>query len=203
MTRRDRSIVAVVLSVIVVVAAWLIIIQPKRNQASSLNTQISAAQSQLANAQAQVSTALANQAAYPQHYAEFTLLGEAAPSDPDVGSLIYQVSHAAAQTKIDFHTLSLSSTSTGAATPTAAPATLPTLPFQFTFEGSFFNLSSFFGKLQQFVTAATNTVAVSGRLLNLNSITLGPGPAGFPGITATVQATSYMAPASTATPTTP
>jgi Tfp pilus assembly protein PilO len=191
-----------VLSVILVVAAWLVIVQPKRNQASSLNTQISSAQSQLANAQAQVATALANKAAYAKNYAQYTLLGEAAPSDPDVGSLIYQISHAASQTAVTFRTLSLSSGSSSSPT-LAAAAALPTLPFQFTFDGNFFNLSSFFLKLQQFVTATSNQVAVNGRLLNLNSIQFGAGPNGFPGMTATVQATSYMAPASTATRTTP
>jgi Tfp pilus assembly protein PilO len=193
-----------VLSVILVVAAWLVIVQPKRNQASSLNTQISSAQSQLANAQAQVATAEANKAAYPKNYAQYTLLGEAAPSDPDVGSLIYQISHAAAQTAVTFRTLSLAASSTATASPASiATAALPTLPFQFTFDGNFFNLSNFFLKLQRFVTATSNEVAVSGRLLNLNSIQFGAGPNGFPGMTATVQATSYMAPASTATPTTP
>jgi hypothetical protein len=76
-------------------------------------------------------------------------------------------------------------------------AGFPTDQFTFSFTGDFFHLSDFFGRLQKFVVAGDRHVTVSGRLLTVNAITLGPGPNGFPQITATVSATAYMAPAST------
>jgi type II secretory pathway pseudopilin PulG len=75
------------------------------------------------------------------------------------------------------------------------PAGLPTLPFTFTFQGNFFHLADFFNRLERFVVATNKSVAVSGRLMSLNAISLGAGPHGFPQITATISATTYLVPA--------
>ncbi len=98
-----------------------------------------------------------------------------------------------------------SSTTPAAATQTAAAATppgtvvgdagFPTMPFAFTFEGSFFKLSDFFGRLQRFIVATNRRVAVSGRLLTIDGIGLGPGRKGFPQVKAGVSATAYLLPA--------
>jgi type II secretion system (T2SS) protein M len=77
------------------------------------------------------------------------------------------------------------------------PAGFPTEQFTFSFNGSFFHLSDFFNRLERFVVAHNGQITVSGRLLTINAISLGAGPAGFPQITANVSATTYMAPAST------
>jgi hypothetical protein len=69
------------------------------------------------------------------------------------------------------------------------------LPFSFTFQGNFFRLSDFFNRLQRFVTATNKRVSVSGRLMTLNAITLAPGKTGFPQISATISATTYIVPA--------
>lgn len=73
-------------------------------------------------------------------------------------------------------------------------AGFPTMPFSFTFDGSFFNLASFLGRLDQFVTTHHNGVAVSGRLLTLDAISLQFGPGGFPHMTAQVSAEAYVVP---------
>ena len=46
------------------------------------------------------------------------------------------------------------------------------------------------------VVASNKNVAVSGRLLTLNAISLGAAPAGFPQISASIAATAYLLPAS-------
>jgi type II secretory pathway pseudopilin PulG len=76
------------------------------------------------------------------------------------------------------------------------PAGFPIEPFTFTFQGNFFHLANFFGRLEQFVVADNQRVSVRGRLLSLDSISLVPGPAGFPQIAATVSATTYLLPSS-------
>lgn len=91
-----------------------------------------------------------------------------------------------------------------AATQAAAAATppgtvvgdagFPTMPFSFTFQGSFFKLSDFFGRLERFIVATNKRVAVSGRLLMIDGIGLGPGGKGFPQIKAGVAATAYLLP---------
>ena len=79
---------------------------------------------------------------------------------------------------------------------TIGPAGFPVEPFTFTFSGNFFHLANFFGRLQRFVVASNKKLSVSGRLMTLNGISLGPAAAGFPQITATISATTFLLPAS-------
>jgi type II secretory pathway pseudopilin PulG len=75
------------------------------------------------------------------------------------------------------------------------PAGFPAEPFTFTFRGNFFRLSNFLGRVERFVVANNNGVSVSGRLMTLNGISLGPGPQGFPQIQASIAATTFIVPA--------
>jgi hypothetical protein len=79
---------------------------------------------------------------------------------------------------------------------TLGPAGLPIEPFTFTFNGNFFHLANFFGRLDRFVMVHNQHLSVSGRLLSLNAISLSPGPKGFPQISATINATTYLTPQS-------
>jgi hypothetical protein len=75
-------------------------------------------------------------------------------------------------------------------------AGLATMPFQFTFNGSFFHLADFLGKVQRFIATKRSTVNVSGRLLQIDGIALTASPQGFPHMQANVAATTYLLPAS-------
>jgi hypothetical protein len=79
---------------------------------------------------------------------------------------------------------------------TIGAAGFPVEPFTFTFTGNFFHLANFFGRLQRFVVATNKKLSVSGRLMTLNGISLGPAARGFPQITATIGATTFLLPAS-------
>jgi len=216
MTVRDRMVLVIVAVIVAVAGVWFFVIQPKRDQSSKLATQVTAAQNQLDAARTQIATAEADRSTFARNYAAVAQLGEAVPADDDTASLIFQLQSAAARTGVDFQALVLNASATGADTPAAAgtssamqavtatlppgvavgPAGLPTLPFTFTFQGNFFHLANFFGRLEHFVTATNKKVAVSGRLMSLNGISLGAGPSGFPQITATISATTYLVPAS-------
>ena len=209
MTRRDRTVIAVVLAVAVVVAGWLLVVQPKRSQASKLATQISSAQSQLNTVRLQVAQDQAARATFSSSYTVLAKLGEAVPEDDNVPSLIFQIQSAASAAHVSFESLTLSGNSSstssapGAASAAAlppgasiGPAGFPVEPFTFTFDGSFFHLADFFGRLQRFVEANNKNISVSGRLMTLDGISLGAGPSGFPSIAATVNATTFLLPAS-------
>jgi hypothetical protein len=192
------------------------VIQPKRDQASKLGGQVTAAQKELATARSETALAEADRSTFARNYEAVADLGEAVPSDDDTPSLIYELQNAAHRARVDFLALVLnaasgsapapSTTSAGASTsqavtatlpPGAAvgPAGLPTLPFTFTFRGNFFHLANFFSRLERFVVATNKRVSVSGRLMTLNAISLGAAPSGFPQITATISATTYLVPA--------
>ena len=88
------------------------------------------------------------------------------------------------------------STSTAPLPPGASvgAAGLPTEQFTITLSGNYFNLSTFFNKLEGFVVNVNGTLTIRGRLMTINAINLVPGPNGFPQITATVSATTYIVP---------
>jgi type II secretory pathway pseudopilin PulG len=215
MTGRDRMVIVIVAIAAAIIGSWLLVIQPKRSQASKLGGQVKTEQSQLASAQAQVRDAEAAKSAFAGSYTAMARLGEAVPADDNVPSLIYQIQSAASASDVDFRDLTLNGGSSAAATGPAAsasatqaataalppgatvgPAGFPIEPFTFTFHGNFFHLSQFLGRVQRFVVASNKNVSVSGRLLTLNAISLGSGPAGFPQITASIAATAYLVPAS-------
>jgi Tfp pilus assembly protein PilO len=87
----------------------------------------------------------------------------------------------------------------GAADPAAAGAAgtqapgLESVPLDFEFRGSFFDLADFFHRMKRFVRVANNKIVVRGRLMTINSFAF-DAKQGFPQIKATVSATVYLAP---------
>jgi Tfp pilus assembly protein PilO len=223
-TGRDRIVVMVVLAVAAVVAGWMLVVSPKRSEASSLSSQIASEQSQLDSVRSQVDAGLAAQKAFAGQYAQLARLGEAVPPTDDIPSLIVQVQSAAQAAHVGFRGLQLtpgsssspatpstssgssgSSSSTGAAPaaplpPGAAvgPAGLPTENFTFTLSGSFFSLANFFNRLNNFVISRNSQLLISGRLMTINAINLSPGAAGSSRLSASVSATTYIVPSTQA-----
>jgi hypothetical protein len=156
------------------------------------------------------------QKAFAGQYAQLAKLGEAVPPDDDVPSLIYQVQSAAASSRVSFRGLQLTGGGSSSSTPasssgsssnssTAATAPLPpgasvgqaglpTEQFTITLSGNYFNLSTFFNKLEGFVVNVNGTLTIRGRLMTINAVNLVPGPSGFPQISASVSATTYIVP---------
>jgi type II secretory pathway pseudopilin PulG len=211
MSTRDRTILGVVCLIAAVVAPWLLVISPKRNEATKLQSQITAVQSQLSAVQAQLAQGEKARAAFASSYTTLVRLGEAVPTDDNTPSLIYQLQAASKQSGVQFQSLTFnagqggssgSGSSNGASAgtlppgATVGPAGFPVEPFTFTFAGNFFHLANFVGRLQRFVTQTNRNLSVSGRLMSLNGITLAPSTNGFPEITATIAATTYLLPAS-------
>ncbi len=213
MTTRDRIVIMVVLALAAVAAGWMFVVSPKRSEASSLSTQVSSEQSQLTAVQGQVAAGMSARRQFAGQYAQLAKLGEAVPPDDDIPSLIYQVQSAAQASRVTFRGLQLtsagassssssSSSSPSGQSPTAplppgaavGTAGLPTEQFTITLAGNYFNLSSFFNKLEGFVASEDGTLVIRGRLMTINAISLVPGPTGFPQITASVSATTYIVP---------
>lgn len=75
------------------------------------------------------------------------------------------------------------------------PAGFPTMPFSFTFQGSFKKLEAFLDRLKRFTQVDGQTIRVRGRLLTINGVGLTAGPKGFPQMKAQIAATAYLLPA--------
>jgi hypothetical protein len=87
-------------------------------------------------------------------------------------------------------------------------AGLPTLPFSFTFDGSFFGMQKFFRELDRLNRVGADGLVVRGRLMSIDGFSLSASREGFPKVAAQVAATTYVLPADQgllagATPTAP
>jgi len=125
-TARDRIVIMIVLALGAVVAGWMLVVSPKRDQAASLSTQVSAQQGQLDTLRGQLSAGETARAAFAGQYAQLAKLGEAVPPDDDVPSLIYQVQNAAQGAKVTFRGLQLGNAPAGSSSTPSSPSSSST-----------------------------------------------------------------------------
>ncbi len=224
MTARDRTVLMVVVALVALAAGWLLVVSPRRATAAKLGSSIQSVQQQLATVQAQVAADERARASFSADYVELAQLGEAVPQDDNVPSLLVELQGAAKASGVDFRGLQVvgggssgpigsaaAAASAGGGAQAAGGASAAAAPpppgvsssagfgaeqFTFTFTGRFFDLSNFLGRVEDLVVANGALVRVSGRLMTLNAISLGPAAQGFPEMTASVSATSYLLPAS-------
>ena len=78
-------------------------------------------------------------------------------------------------------------------TSTGAPG-LETIPLDFTFQGTFFDLADFFHRMKRFVRVVNDDIVVRGRLMTIDSFNWKADPAAWPKLTAEVHASVYLAP---------
>jgi Tfp pilus assembly protein PilO len=214
-TRTNKILIAVVAMGLAVAAFYFLALGPKRKEIAKLDTDIAAQQAELAQAQQQLATYEKARKSYKANYATLARLGKAVPADDDVRSLLVQLESASEGTGVEFQKIELGSglagadSSSGAAGATAATdgtlakapgaidvagGALSAMPFTFTFTGGYFDLNTFFAKLEHFVTVNNRKIDATGRLLRLESVAIGPSSAGFPDMQAQIGAATYLVP---------
>jgi Tfp pilus assembly protein PilO len=215
MTRTNRMLLGVVAVTAAVAAYYLLVLAPKRDEATRLNRDIAAKQSEVAQAKQTLVGYEKARVTYKANYATLVRLGKAVPADDDVRSMMVQLQQAAADTGVDFEKIELASGFAGGTGTAPAPAettpasgelasapgavpvaggALSAMPFSFTFNGSFFDLSSFLARVEHFVSARNARLNVTGRLLRLETVSIVPGPTGFPTMQAQIGAATYIVP---------
>jgi hypothetical protein len=212
MTRTNKILLAVVVAVGATCAFYFLALAPKREEIARLDADVAAKVDEVEQARATLATYEQAKASYKSNYATLARLGKALPPDDDVRSLLVQLESAADRSGVDFAKIELGSSGTGApsapAESTAAagelappPGTVPVaggalsaMPFNFTFTGGFFDLSTFFARLEHFVTINNKRLDATGRLLRLESVQIMPAPTGFPNMQAQIAAATYVVP---------
>jgi Tfp pilus assembly protein PilO len=213
MTRTNKILITVVALAGSVCAFYFLALAPKREQIATLDGQIATKQAELDQVRQTLAVYEGAKSSYESNYAKLARVGKAIPADDDVRSLLVQLETAADRTDVDFQNIELGSGLAGesgaSATDAAAsgeglasaPGTVPfaggtmsAMPFSFTFNGGFFDLSSFLARLERFVTVSNDEIDVHGRLLRLESLQLQPSPAGFPQMQAQIGAATYIVP---------
>jgi hypothetical protein len=224
MSTRDRLVLMGIAALAVLGAVWMLAVSPARQQASKLGGEVAAVQGQLATAQTEVAQARGAQRSYRTAYASLVSLGKAVPVAAEVPGLIYAIDQVANHKKVQFSSISATGSSGGAAggSATSSSATASAsnalsagfqqLPFTFVFSGSYADLGRLLTQLESFtVQSSAGALRVSGRLLTIQSITLGTTPGGGGAQSAaagqagkpssemswTITATAYVLPPST------
>jgi hypothetical protein len=217
-TRTNKILIAVVAVGLAFGAFYFLLLAPKRDEVAKLDTDVAAKQADLTQAQQTLDGYEQARKTYKTNYTTLARLGKAVPADDDVRSLMVQLQSTAERSGVDFEKIEVgtglaggsSSTATPAAPAAGQPATgelasapgavpvaggaMSAMPFSFTFNGGFFDLSTFFSRLEHYVTVNNERVNVTGRLMRVESISLAPGASGFPNMAAQIGAATYIVP---------
>jgi Tfp pilus assembly protein PilO len=122
MTSSNRLIVAMLGIAVLAVAFWMLLLAPKRDEASKLEKQVAKLEASLAQHQAEVAAALEARKSFPEEYQQLVVLGKAVPSDDDTASLLVQLTRISDRAGVRFQTFDLNADGGGEA-PAPAPAT--------------------------------------------------------------------------------
>jgi Tfp pilus assembly protein PilO len=212
MTRSNKILLAVVALGAAMAAYYFLVLAPKREEITRLDSDIAAQEASVEQARLMVVTYEKAKGSYKRNYATLARLGKAVPADDDVRSLIVQLESTAIRSGVDFQSIEMSnnlgsSTESGATATTdeeglaSAPGAIPVaggvlsaMPFSFAFNGSYFDLTTFFARLEHFVSLNNAKLDSTGRLLRLESVSIAPSSTGFPDMQAEINAASYMVP---------
>jgi len=223
--KKKTNVLLIAMLAIAVVAGafWILVLSPKRSEASKLDKQVERLESSLAQHESEVSTAEEARKEFPVDYQHLVVLGKAVPSDDETPSLLVQVNRISKHAEVRFQTLSLEASGEGeseasaslssasgkpvSATEAAAslmplgasvgPAGLAVMPYSLTFTGSFFKIADFINGLDSLVKTTNEKVGVDGRLITINGFSLAEdSEAKFPALQANFSVTTYLTPPS-------
>ncbi len=210
---------AMLLIAVVAGAFWIMVLSPKRDEASKLDTQVKQLESSLAQHESEVAEAEAARHEFPVDYQRLVVLGTAVPSGDETPSLLVQLNRIANRAHVRFQSLQLEAGEGEESAATApegesvsateaeaslmplgasvGPAGLGVMPYSLTFTGSFFKIADFIKGLDALVKTNNEKVGVDGRLITINGFALGESPeAEFPVLQASFSVTTYLTPPS-------
>jgi Tfp pilus assembly protein PilO len=126
MKASDRTILLSVLVVGIAVAFYMMVLSPKRQEASKLGDQIDSLQASVSQQQQVADFGEQARRQFPRYYGRLVVLGKAVPEQADTASMLVQLSSIADHAGVDFRSISLSQAASGTGTsstpPTAAAA---------------------------------------------------------------------------------
>ncbi len=185
---REIYIIAGVVAVILIVAWYFLLLSPKMSEKSDLQTQIDSQQTALATAQQEVVRLESYKKTAPQSRAEIVRLGKMLPQSEGIPSLIIELTRTADASGVDLTTITRGATALG--TPYGVQGVTITVI------GRFFDVEDFVYRLENYVAFRNESFRVTGRLIDIASVTIqagGPTPTGSaPPVTANISLNAYL-----------
>jgi hypothetical protein len=117
MKASDRTVLIAIPIVALIVGFWMLVLSPKREEASKLQDDITQLQSDVEAQQQVVAAAEQARQDFPEDYQKVVTLGKAVPQDDDTSSLLAQLGGISRHAGVEFMSLELRTDSEAAATP--------------------------------------------------------------------------------------
>jgi Tfp pilus assembly protein PilO len=159
---RLALLLAIVLVLVVVLAAWFAVLSPQRSKAAALDAQIGDANVQLASAQALLSSPTARQSA-----GQLAQLRRALPDDTEMSDILRELSRAASKTGVRLDSIT-PSTPVPAAGAQAVPITL-------SISGRYFRIANFMHELRARARVEDGNLHARGRLFAIDNMAIAKG----------------------------
>ncbi len=118
----NRLIVSILVVAAVAVGFWMLLLGPKREEASELSSEAGRLHVALSEAQAKATEATAAQREFPSDYRQLVVLGQAAPEGDETSSLLVELNTIAEAAQVRFDSIQLEGSSETASVPAPAPA---------------------------------------------------------------------------------
>jgi Tfp pilus assembly protein PilO len=125
---RDKAIVFGVLVAGMAIGFYLMLLAPKRQEASKLNDQIDQLHSSISEEEGVASFAEQARNDFPRYYGRLVVLGKAVPEQADTASMLVQLNTLAGRSHVDFRSIELSQDSGSAGTGSSTASTATTTP---------------------------------------------------------------------------
>jgi Tfp pilus assembly protein PilO len=119
MKANERNLLIGLAGLALLAAFWLLILGPKRSEATSLDSKVGELKGQVAEQQQQIDFSRQAKAQFASNYTHVVALGKAVPEQSDTASFLVQLNTLAQQSGVDFRAFELDDSS---AAPAAAPA---------------------------------------------------------------------------------
>lgn len=152
MSRKLRFAAVGVGLLIIIVAAWFLLLSPLREEIATLETSIETEQANLATAQAKLAQAEVTKAEGKQNQARLLELAKMVPFSAEVPSLLLQIQDLADQSGIEFTSVTPGDE--------LDAGDFRILPLSLEFTGTFFDLSDFVFRAEQLVAGPGRLLAV-------------------------------------------
>lgn len=180
--------------VLVLAAAWFLLITPKRDEAANLEQQVAAKRIELVVKQAALA---APSAAVTVKASDLYRLTKALPDSTDMAGILLDINRLAAKNKLAFRSVT-------PATAEVGPSSLA-VPIILTVQGRFTSVSGFLRDVRTLVRVRNGRLDARGRVYSVTQVDLGaPDQDSYPIVSATItiNAHSFVTPAPVV-PTTP
>ena len=124
MSSSNRLIASILVIATLAIGFWMLALGPKREKADQLGRQVDQLNVSLAEAESAAGEAAAARRSFPADYRQLVVLGQAVPAEDETSSLLVELNHIAAKSKVKFESIQLS----GSGETAAAPAATSTPP---------------------------------------------------------------------------